>query len=125
MLAYFVDNFDPFIFHVTGNIGPRWYGMAYVLAFLAGYLLLRVLARRGFADLSPNQVADFITGCALLGVIVGGRIGYVLFYKPEMLREPLSILRVWEGGMASHGGIIGVLLFTYIYARRNHLNWTN
>ena len=125
MLAYFLDNFDPFIFHVTGNIGPRWYGMAYVLAFLCSYLLLRVLARRGFADLAPNQVADFITGCALLGVIVGGRLGYVIFYKPDMLREPLSILRVWEGGMASHGGMIGVLLFTYIYARRNKLAWTN
>ncbi len=125
MLAYYVDNFDPFIFHVSGNIGPRWYGMAYVLAFLVSFLLLRVLARRGFADLAPNQVADFITGCALLGVIVGGRLGYVLFYKPEMLREPLSILRVWEGGMASHGGMIGVLIFTYVYARRNGLSWTN
>ncbi len=125
MLAYFLDNFDPFIFHLTGNIGPRWYGMAYVLAFLCSYLLLRVLARRGFADLSPNQVADFITGCALLGVIVGGRLGYVIFYKPDMLRDPLSILRVWEGGMASHGGMIGVLLFTYFYAQRNKLTWTN
>src|SRR5581483_9417994 len=76
-------------------------------------------------DLSPNQVADFITGCALLGVIVGGRQGYVFFYKPEMLRDPLSILRVWEGGMASHGGMLGVLLFTFYYARRHHLTWTN
>lgn len=125
MLAYFLDTFDPFIFHVTANIGPRWYGMAYVLAFACSYALLRVLAIRGFADLSPAQVADFITGCALLGVIVGGRLGYVFFYKPEMLRDPLSILRVWEGGMASHGGMIGVLLFTFFYSRRNHLTWTN
>ena len=61
---------------------------------------------------------------AFFGVMVGGRIGYVFFYKPEMLREPLSILRVWEGGMSSHGGMIGVLLFTYIYARRHKLTWT-
>jgi len=125
MLAYYVDSFDPFIFHVTANVGPRWYGMAYVLAFACSYALLRVLAKRGFADLSPAQVADFITGCALLGVIVGGRLGYVFFYKPDMLRDPLSILRVWEGGMASHGGMLGVLLFTFFYSRRHHLIWTN
>jgi phosphatidylglycerol---prolipoprotein diacylglyceryl transferase len=125
MLAYFLDTFDPFIFHVTASVGPRWYGLAYVLAFACSYALLRVLAKRGFADLSPDQVADFITGCALLGVIVGGRLGYVFFYKPEMLRDPLSILRVWEGGMASHGGILGVLLFVFLYSRRHHLTWTN
>ena len=59
-----------------------------------------------------EKVGDFVTGCALFGVIIGG--GWVVFfYKPEMLREPLSILRVWEGGMSSHGGMIGVLLFTF------------
>jgi phosphatidylglycerol---prolipoprotein diacylglyceryl transferase len=125
MLAYFLDTFDPFIFHITPSVGPRWYGMAYVLAFACSYVLLRVLAKRGFADLSPDQVADFITGCALLGVIVGGRLGYVFFYKPDMLRDPLSILRVWEGGMASHGGMLGVLLFTFFYSRRHRLTWTN
>src|SRR3954466_8230084 len=125
MLAYYVDSFDPFIFHITPTVGPRWYGMAYVLAFAVSYFVLRLLARRGFADLSTNQVADFITGCALIGVIVGGRLGYVLFYKPDMLREPLSILRVWEGGMASHGGIMGVLLFTLFYARRHRLSFRN
>ncbi|HEX8077630.1 MAG TPA: prolipoprotein diacylglyceryl transferase, partial [Chthoniobacterales bacterium] len=61
----------------------------------------------------------------LFGVMIGGRIGYVLFYRPEMLRDPLSILRVWEGGMSSHGGIIGVVAFTLIYSRRHKLPWTN
>src|SRR5437660_12246785 len=99
--------------------------MAYVLAFICGYVLLRVLAKLGYADLSPVKVGDFITGCALFGVIVGGRLGYVFFYKPEMLREPMSILRVWEGGMSSHGGMIAVLLFTLYYARRYRVSWTN
>src|SRR5436305_2328368 len=99
--------------------------MAYVLAFVSGYFLLRYLAQRRYANLAPAQVADFITGCALFGVIVGGRLGYVLFYKPEMLREPLSILRVWEGGMSSHGGMIGLLLFTLYYARRHKISWLN
>ncbi len=93
----------------------RWYGLGYVLAFLFAYVVYRVLVRRGYADLPLNKVGDFITACALFGVIVGGRLGYVFLYKPEMLREPLSILRVWEGGMASHGGIIAVLLVHILF----------
>jgi len=71
------------------------------------------------------KVGDFITGAALFGVIIGGRLGYVFFYNPEMLRAPLSILRVWEGGMSSHGGMIGLLLFTFYYAHRHKISWTN
>ncbi len=113
MLAYYLHDLNPLIFRLWDDVGPRWYGMAYVLAFICGYVLLRVLAKLGYADLSPVKVGDFITGCALFGVIVGGRLGYVFFYKPEMLREPLSILRVWQGGMSSHGGMIGLLAFTF------------
>jgi len=125
MLAYYLHNLDPFIFRISGNIGPRWYGMAYVLAFVFAYLLLRVLSKRGYLDLPVSALGDFVTWVAFFGVMVGGRIGYVLFYKPEMLRDPLSILRVWEGGMSSHGGIIGVVIFTLIYSRRHKLPWTN
>src|SRR5436305_630945 len=125
MLAYFVDNFDPFIFRLWDNVGPRWYGFAYVLAFISAYFIVRLLSKRGYCDLQPDRVSDFITWTALFGVLLGGRIGYVLFYKPEMLREPLSILRVWEGGMASHGGMIGILALTFYYARRHKLTWTN
>lgn len=125
MLAYYLHDLDPIIFRVYDNVGPRWYGLAYVLAFICGYALLGVLAKRGYADLPASKVGDFITGCALFGVIIGGRLGYVFFYKPEMLREPLSILRVWEGGMSSHGGMIGLLLFTLYYAHRHKLSWTN
>jgi phosphatidylglycerol:prolipoprotein diacylglycerol transferase len=99
--------------------------MAYVLAFVFAYLLLRVLSRRGYLDLSQAALGDFVTWVALFGVMIGGRIGYVLLYKPEMLRDPLSILRVWEGGMSSHGGILGVVVFTLIYSRRHKLPWTN
>src|SRR5207248_5027002 len=96
MVAYYLHNLDPLIFRIYDNVGPRWYGLAYVLAFVSSYLLLLWLAKRGYADLAPQRVGDFITGCALFGVIIGGRLGYVFFYKPEMLREPLSILRVWR-----------------------------
>ena len=125
MLAYYLHNLDPFIFRIYGNVGPRWYGMAYVLAFVFAWLLLRVLARRGYLDLPLSALGDFVTWVAFFGVMIGGRLGYVLFYRPEMLRDPLSILRVWEGGMSSHGGIIGVVVFTLIYSRRHKLPWTN
>jgi phosphatidylglycerol:prolipoprotein diacylglycerol transferase len=125
MFAYYVHDLSPLIFRLWDNVGPRWYGLAYVLAFASSYLLFRVLARRGYADLPLVKVGDFITGAALFGVLLGGRLGYVFLYKPEMLGEPLSILRVWEGGMSSHGGILGVLAFTFYYARRQKISWLN
>src|SRR5438309_7539175 len=125
MLAYFVDNFDPFIFRFWDNVGPRWYGFAYVLAFVSAYFIVRLLSKRGYCDLPPEHVSDFITWTALFGVLLGGRLGYVLFYKPEMLREPLSLLRVWEGGMSSHGGMLGIFFFVLLYSRRRGLAWTN
>jgi len=125
MFAYYVHDLDPLIFRIYDNVGPRWYGLGYVLAFLAAYVVYRVLVRRGYADLPISKVGDFITGCAFFGVIIGGRLGYVFLYKPEMLREPLSILRVWEGGMSSHGGMLGIFFFALFYARRHQLSWRN
>lgn len=124
-LAYYLHNLDPFIFRVTETFGPRWYGMAYVMAFICGYALFAWLSQRGYADLDRTQVGDFITWAALFGVMVGGRLGYVLFYKPQMLAHPISILKIWEGGMSSHGGIIGLVFFTLFYARKHKLSWTN
>ncbi|MGI8821621.1 MAG: prolipoprotein diacylglyceryl transferase [Chthoniobacterales bacterium] len=125
ILAYYLHKLDPFIFHITDTFGPRWYGLAYVLAFICGYALLSWLSKRGYADLPQKQVGDFITWAALFGVMLGGRLGYVLFYKPQMLREPLSIFRIWEGGMSAHGGMLGLVLFTLFYARKHQLSWTN
>lgn len=125
MLSYYLHNLDPFIFRLWDNVGPRWYGLAYVLAFVCGFALLTRFSKRGYLDLSQAAVGDLVTWTALFGVMVGGRLGYVIFYRPEMLREPLSILRVWEGGMSSHGGMLGVVLFTLYYARRHKLTWTN
>jgi phosphatidylglycerol:prolipoprotein diacylglycerol transferase len=124
-LAYYLHNLDPFIFRVSENVGPRWYGMAYVLAFMSGYALMTWLSKRGYADIAKTQVSDFITWAALFGVMLGGRLGYVLFYKPEMLGDPLSIVKIWEGGMSAHGGIIGLVLFTLYYSRKHRMSWTN
>jgi phosphatidylglycerol:prolipoprotein diacylglycerol transferase len=125
MFAYYLNDFDPFIFRLWGDVGPRWYGMAYVLAFVCGYALLVWLAKHGYAQLRASQVGDYITWAALFGVMLGGRLGYVLFYRPDMLGEPLSILRVWEGGMSSHGGFLGLTIFTFYYARRHKLSYLN
>lgn len=101
----------------------HWYGLAYVLGFYCCFLVMRSLSRRGYGELKPDQVGDFITLVALFGVIVGGRIGYVLFYKfDEYLRNPLDIFLINKGGMASHGGVLGVLLFTLWYGRRHKMS---
>jgi len=125
MLAYYVHDLSPLIFRIYDNVGPRWYGLAYVAAFVCGFFLFRWLAKRGYADLPPGNVADFITGVALFGVIIGGRLGYVFFYAPDMLRQPVSIFEIWKGGMSSHGGMVGLLAFTFYFAWRHKISWTN
>lgn len=123
MSAYLHD-LSPFVFQV-GGWGPRWYGVSYVLSFLLGYLLYRWFARRGYTDMPEEKVGDFITLAAIFGVMVGGRLGWILFYGwSEVAADPLSALKVWEGGMSSHGGILGLVAFTYWFARRHRLSWT-
>jgi phosphatidylglycerol:prolipoprotein diacylglycerol transferase len=125
-LAYYVHDLSPFLIHFGGGVGLRWYGLAYLAGFLVGILLYRRLAQRGYSDMPPSQVPDFITMGALFGVLLGGRLGYLLFYdSARFLHDPLIFFRVWEGGMASHGGIIGLTLYTLWYARRHGLSFLN
>jgi phosphatidylglycerol:prolipoprotein diacylglycerol transferase len=123
-LAYYVHHLNPFLIRFYDQFGIRWYGVAYLCGFIAAFYLLKWLARKGYGSLSDGQVADFTFYAALFGVLLGGRLGYVLFYRPEMLTDPISILRVGDGGMASHGGIIGLFIFSWIYARRHKISWT-
>ncbi len=128
MLAYFVDQFSPFIFEIRPGIGPRWYGLAYILAFAIGYALYFRLAKRGYTEMPPAQVGDFITWAAVFGVMLGGRLGWTIFYglkqdhSGDLWYWPFE---VWKGGMSSHGGIIGLVLFTLFWARRHRLSWTS
>jgi len=121
---------DPVIFDVVGPVKLRWYGMGYLLGFVAAYYLLRWLAQKKLWVLAEDKVADFIAYGAFFGVFLGGRLGYILFYQiPQvgwsgLLEDPLMILRVWDGGMASHGGILGLVIFTYVYARKQKVSWT-
>ena len=124
MIAYWVHNWDPFALQFGGGFGVRWYGLAYLAAFAASFFLYRDLAQRGFAVIPADKVGDFITGCAVFGVLIGGRLGYVLFYDfGAFVREPLMFFRVWEGGMSAHGGILGVAVYTLWYAWRHQVNW--
>ncbi len=130
MSAAYVHNLDPVLVSFGGWLTLRWYGLAYLLGFVLGFYLLRYLARRGMWVLKPEQTADFIAAAALFGVFLGGRLGYVLFYHipregfGSILADPLLPFRVWEGGMASHGGILGLVVFTWFYARRHKVSWT-
>jgi phosphatidylglycerol:prolipoprotein diacylglycerol transferase len=125
LFAFYVHHLSPFLIQFSDQIGIRWYGLAYIAGFLAAFYLMKWLARNGYGSLGENQVGDFIFYAALFGVLVGGRIGYVLFYRPNMLTEdPVGIFRVWDGGMASHGGILGLIIFSAIYARRHRISWT-
>lgn len=117
IFAYWVHHAHPFLIQFTENIGIRYYGLAYVIGFaLAGWLLYRY-ARAGRSLLAPEKISDLMIAI-VLGVMLGGRIGYYLLYGLDLLRDdPLSIFRVWDGGMASHGGFIGVVLALWWFSR--------
>lgn len=124
--AYYVHHLSPFLIPFGEGWGIRWYGLAYVLAFVVGIALYRRLARKGYSDIRPEAVTDFIVYGAIFGVVIGGRLGYMLLYDFAGFRsDPLRILRVWDGGMASHGGIAGLALYTLWYAWRHHVSWRN
>ena len=115
MLAY--PNIDPVAFSL-GPLHVHWYGLMYVLGIGGAWWLARKRAEAGRVDLTTAQVEDLIFYCAL-GVILGGRIGYTLFYNfPVFIAQPSSIFRIWEGGMSYHGGMLGVFAAMWWYGRQ-------
>jgi phosphatidylglycerol:prolipoprotein diacylglycerol transferase len=108
------------------DLGPlkiHWYGLMYLVGFAIAWSLGRWRAARTSAGWSPAMVDDLIF-YSVIGTILGGRLGYMLFYGlDQLIANPLSILKVWEGGMAFHGGLIGVLIAIYIFARKNGLRF--
>lgn len=113
---------DPVFFRL-GPLQFRWYGLMYVLGFILSYFIIRSEARRRSLDLSSEGVADMIFALAL-GVVLGGRLGYVLFYDlPSYLANPLKIFAIWQGGMSFHGGLAGVALATLWFARSRSLSY--
>ncbi len=123
MLAAWLHNLDPVILHISGAWAVRWYGIAYLTGFVAGWMLLRWCSKRGVTPLTYVQIGDLVL-FAVAGVVVGGRLGYVLFYQPSLLwtfsgSPPWwGVLMIQKGGMASHGGMIGVILAGAWWYRR-------
>ena len=125
-MKYYIHNINPIIFEIGGPLAIRWYGLAYLLGFIASILLLRRWSKRGEFDVPVTEVSNFVVLLAFFGVFLGGRLGYVFFYSFDtFLNDPLYAFRVWEGGMASHGGFIGVILFILWYARKNNHSFWN
>jgi phosphatidylglycerol:prolipoprotein diacylglycerol transferase len=115
MLAY--PQLDPVAFSI-GPLHVRWYGLMYLLGFLAAWWLARRRAADPNSTWKPTDVDDLIFYSAV-GVILGGRLGWMLFYGTErILADPLGVLRIWEGGMSFHGGLIGVLVALGLFASR-------
>lgn len=115
--------FDPIFFSV-GPVAVRWYGLMYVAGFVAFIMLGKLRVRRGLGHGLELRDVDDMLMYGVLGVILGGRLGYVLFYKPAYyLQHPLEILQIWSGGMSFHGGFIGVLLGIALFCAIRKRRW--
>ena len=115
----------PEIHPVAFAIGPlevRWYGLMYVAGFAVALLLGSKRAGKKYSPLTPAQFQDLF-GYVLVGLIAGARLGYMLFYKSSVfIEDPLEIVKIWHGGMSFHGGLLGIVVAGFVFARRHHLH---
>ncbi|MCW9045228.1 MAG: prolipoprotein diacylglyceryl transferase [Alphaproteobacteria bacterium] len=111
---------DPILFQI-GPLAIRWYSLAYIAGLLLGWAYMRCLSNKLNMGISKTHLEDFITW-ATVGVVVGGRLGYVFFYQPAYFFEnPLDIVKVWHGGMSFHGGLLGVATVLIVFTKRNNI----
>lgn len=119
-----LQTFDPFLIQFGGGYGIRWYGLSYLAGFFCAYLIMIYLSKRRLSSIPQSSISDFVFTVAL-GTIIGGRLGYCIFYSPDLLWRfsgtfPFwGVLAVNEGGMASHGGIAGIIISAVWYARKH------
>ena len=123
LLAIFLHRIDPFVIEIAPGIGIRWYGTAYIAGAVVAYLIIHWMAKRGRAMIRPETVFDFCLN-VLVGAFIGGRIGFCLLYQPALLgfmnQFPFwGVLALQNGGMASHGGIIGALVAAWLFSVRH------
>jgi len=116
-LSYITWNVSPEMFSI-GPITLRWYGLLFAMSFVIGYIIMqRMFAKENLPITLLDQLATYM----IIATVVGARLGHVLFYEPaSYLKHPLDILKIWEGGLASHGAAIGIMIALYFFARRNH-----
>ena len=114
LLNYITWNVDPVLFKL-GALQVRWYGLLWAVGFLIGYFIMKRIYRR---EKMPDESMDKLLIYMLVSTVIGARLGHCLFYEPaEYLAHPIDILKVWEGGLASHGGAIGILIGLWLYVR--------
>lgn len=114
-------NLDPVLVHL-GPVEIRWYGLVYILGFLLVVLWLQHLQKKGYLALSKDEIWDF-TFYLMLGVIIGARL-FEVFWEPQYyLSNPLNLLKIWEGGMSFHGGLVGIVTAGWLYCRKKKLNF--
>ncbi|MBQ2722810.1 MAG: prolipoprotein diacylglyceryl transferase, partial [Opitutales bacterium] len=128
IFAHYVVNFDPFAFRFPEGWfleGVRWYGLSYLAGFVVALLLFNYYYKKGKSPLTPDDNSSLIT-YLLFGVIVGGRLGYMLFYDfANFMENPLVLFQIWKGGMASHGGFIGCVIAMILFAKSRKVSfWT-
>lgn len=112
---------DPVLFQ-WGWFAVRWYSLAYIFGILGAWTLARKMSAHSDSTFTPLKIDDFLIW-ATVGIVAGGRLGYVLFYNLRYFCEyPLKTLAVWEGGMSFHGGLLGVIAATVLFAKKRHIN---
>ena len=115
----FINNFDPVAIQIF-SIEIRWYSLAYIFGILMGWLYCKKILIK---DKNISKLFDDLISYLIIGIILGGRLGYVIFYNLEyFLSNPIEILMIWHGGMSFHGGLLGVLASTIIYAKKHNVN---
>ena len=115
----FINNFDPVAFQIM-SFEIRWYSLAYILGIVIGWTLCKKIFIKN-SDIS-DKFDDYIT-YLIIGIIVGGRLGYIIFYNFSYYSENiLDIFKIWQGGMSFHGGLLGVIASSYIFAKKNNQN---
>ena len=121
LLQYITWDVDPWIFRINDGFGVRWYGLLFASGFLFGYIIFnRFFRKEGFSE----ELLDKLTVYIALGTVIGARLGHCLFYDADYyLSHPVEILMIWKGGLASHGGAIGVLIALYLYVKKTKISF--
>lgn len=119
----FTHAIDPIIFQI-GPLGIRYYGLVYVLGFLLAYLILKTALDKGRIKNFPREKLDAFLVYLIIGVIVGARVFEIIFFEPGYyLSNPLAMVKIWEGGLAFHGGLFGAFIATYLFARKHKVRF--
>ena len=121
-MIFIQPSIDPILISL-GFLDIRWYSLSYIFTFIFGSILIKKLNKKSLNNLSDIQIDKFFVW-AVLGVIIGGRVGYVLFYQLQLFfQDPLYIFQIWKGGMSFHGGLIGMIFAIYLFAKQNNLSF--